>query len=80
MLLKITEKINRKKSFWTEEKETLVSLHPGLSANLPSNNWALLDSNLSDRWRNPAFEKLGSVVANEQKNKTKQKGFLAAYL
>ena len=64
----------QKKSFWTEEKETRVSFNPGISANLPSNNWALLDSNLSDRWRNPAFEQLGSVVAQraEKQNKTKR--------
>ena len=30
-----------RKCFWTEEKETRVKFNPGLSANRPSNNWAL---------------------------------------
>ena len=30
-----------RKCFWTQEKETWVKLNPGLSANRPSNNWAL---------------------------------------
>ena len=30
-----------RKRFWTEEKETRVKFNPGLSANRPSNNWAL---------------------------------------
>ena len=29
------------KYFWTQEKETRVKFNPGLSANRPSNNWAL---------------------------------------
>ena len=28
--------------FWTQERETQVKFNPGLSANQPSNNWALL--------------------------------------
>ena len=31
-----------RKCFWTQEKETRVNFNPGLSANRPSNNWALL--------------------------------------
>ena len=31
-----------RKCFWTQEKETLVKFNPGLSANRPSNNWALV--------------------------------------
>ena len=27
--------------FWTQERETQVKFNPGLSANQPSNNWAL---------------------------------------
>ena len=30
-----------RKCFWTQEKETWVKFNPGLSANRPSNNWAL---------------------------------------
>ena len=30
-----------RKCFWTQEKETRVTFNPGLSANRPSNNWAL---------------------------------------
>ena len=30
-----------RKCFWTKEKETRVKFNPGLSANRPSNNWAL---------------------------------------
>ena len=30
-----------KKYFWTQEKETRIKFNPGLSANRPSNNWAL---------------------------------------
>ena len=30
-----------RKCFWTQEKETRVKFNPGLSANRPSNNWAL---------------------------------------
>ena len=30
-----------RKCFWTQEKETRVKFNPGLSANQPSNNWAL---------------------------------------
>ena len=30
-----------RKCFWTEEKETRVKFNAGLSANRPSNNWAL---------------------------------------
>ena len=30
-----------RKCFWTPEKETRVKFNPGLSANRPSNNWAL---------------------------------------
>ena len=35
-----------RKCFWTQEKETRVKSNPGLSANRPSNNWAL-DTSLS---------------------------------
>ena len=31
-----------RKFFWTQEKETRVKFNPGLSANRPSNNWALV--------------------------------------
>ena len=31
-----------RKCFWTQEKETRVKFNPGLSANRPSNNWALV--------------------------------------
>ena len=34
-----------RKCFWTHEKETRVKFNPRLSANRPSNNWAL--SNVS---------------------------------
>ena len=34
-----------RKCFWTKEKETRVKFNPGLSANRPSNNWALSNSN-----------------------------------
>ena len=30
-----------RKYFWTQEKETRVKFNPGLSANRPTNNWAL---------------------------------------
>ena len=30
-----------RKCFWTQEKKNLVKFNPGLSANRPSNNWAL---------------------------------------
>ena len=30
-----------RKCFWTQEKKTQVKFNPGLSANRPSNNWAL---------------------------------------
>ena len=30
-----------RKRFWTQERETGVKFNPGLSANQPSNNWAL---------------------------------------
>ena len=30
------------KCFWTKEKDTGVKFNPGLSANQPSNNWALV--------------------------------------
>ena len=30
-----------RKCFWTQEKEPWVKFNPGLSANRPSNNWAL---------------------------------------
>ena len=30
-----------RKYFWTQEKETRIKFNPGLSANRPSNNWAL---------------------------------------
>ena len=33
-----------RKCFSTKEKETRVKFNPGLSANLPSNNWAQTDS------------------------------------
>ena len=33
-----------KKNFWTKEKDTPVKFNPGLSANQPSNNWALVFS------------------------------------
>ena len=33
-----------RKCFWTQEKETWVKFNPGLSANRPSNKWALVDS------------------------------------
>ena len=76
MLLKITGKIIRKKAFEQKKKKPgfHLTLHAWLSANLPSNNWALLDGNSSDRWHNPAFEQLGSVVAQraEKQNKTKR--------
>ena len=31
------------KLFWIQEKETRVKFNPGLSANRPSNNWALMN-------------------------------------
>ena len=37
-----------RKCFGTQEKETQVKFNPGLRANQPSNNWALLDSDLSN--------------------------------
>ena len=36
-----------RKCFWTQEKETWVKFNPGLSANRPSNNWALFYSLLT---------------------------------
>ena len=45
MLMFGSSKHNResypKKFFWTQEKETRNKFNPGLSANRPSNNWAL---------------------------------------
>ena len=35
------ENYPRKSGFWTKEKGTRVKFNPGLSANRPSNNWAL---------------------------------------
>ena len=41
--LKITEKIIRENAFENKENsETEVKFNPGLSANRPSNNWALV--------------------------------------
>ena len=31
-----------RKCFWTQERETWIKFNPGLSANQPSNNWALV--------------------------------------
>ena len=33
-----------RKYFWTQEKETRVKFNPWLSANRPSNNWALVQN------------------------------------
>ena len=45
MLIFGSSKHNResypKKCFWTQEKETRIKFNSGLSANRPSNNWAL---------------------------------------
>ena len=45
MLMFGSSKHNRenypRKYFWTQEKETRIKFNPGLSANRPSNNWAL---------------------------------------
>ena len=46
MLMFGSSKHNRenypRKYFWTQEKETRIKFNPGLSANRPSNNWALV--------------------------------------
>ena len=36
-----------RKCFWTQEKETWVKFNPELSANRPSNNWALVYKQIS---------------------------------
>ena len=47
--INITENCPRK-WFWTKEKETRVKFNPGLSANRPSNNWALIGQNLTGQF------------------------------
>ena len=37
-----------RKCFWTQERETRVKFNSGLSANRPSNNWALVHVILGD--------------------------------
>ena len=43
MLLNITEKIVRENAFEQKKTKPGLNLIPGLSANHPLNNWALLD-------------------------------------
>ena len=39
----MAQKIIRENAFEHKKKEILVIFNPGLSANRPSNNWALVD-------------------------------------
>ena len=65
--LKITEKIIRENAFeHTQKKETRVTFNRGLSANRPSNNWALI-VNAGKNNRFPFFDILG-YLKNTHKN------------
>ena len=39
-----------RKCFWTQERETRIKFNPGLSANRPSNSWALLQIFVCSIW------------------------------
>ena len=75
MNLKIGENYPRR-CFWTKEKETRVKFNPGLTANRPSNNWALVPQTSvilrEDRWWR---RKMSAVFSGSENASIKQTHF-----